>query len=94
MGTLLAFGLVCAGVLVLRRIEPDRERPFKTPFTPWVPLFGALACVYLMAGLPLATWVRLVVWLSIGLTIYVAYGRRNAEVIRRFGPGAEARTVA
>jgi basic amino acid/polyamine antiporter, APA family len=69
MGTLLAFGIVCAGVLVLRRTDPDLPRPFRVPFVPWVPIAGALVCLYLMSGLPLATWERLVVWLVIGMAI-------------------------
>jgi APA family basic amino acid/polyamine antiporter len=82
MGTLLAFGLVCGGVLLLRRIEPGRARPFKTPGMPWVPIGGMLVCLYLMSGLPLATWARLVVWLALGLAIYFGYGLRGAERAR------------
>jgi basic amino acid/polyamine antiporter, APA family len=82
MGTLLAFAIVCAGVLVLRRIEPDTPRPFRTPGMPWVPLTGTLICVYLMSGLPLPTWIRLFVWLAIGLTIYFGYSRMRAAAIR------------
>jgi APA family basic amino acid/polyamine antiporter len=83
MGTLLAFAIVCAGVLILRRIEPETARPFKTPGMPWVPLVGTLICLYLMSGLPLATWIRLFVWLAIGLTIYFVYGRFRAAAVRR-----------
>jgi APA family basic amino acid/polyamine antiporter len=83
MGTLLAFAIVCTGVLILRRVEPDTPRPFKTPGMPWVPIIGTLICLYLMSGLPLATWIRLFVWLAIGLTIYFAYGRFRAEAVRR-----------
>jgi len=82
MGTLLAFAIVCAGVLILRRIEPDTPRPFKTPGMPWVPVFGTLICLYLMSGLPLRTWIRLFVWLAIGLTIYFTYGRFRAAAVR------------
>ncbi len=82
MGTLLAFAIVCMGVLILRRIEPDTPRPFKTPGMPWVPIFGTLICLYLMSGLPLRTWIRLVVWLAIGLTIYFTYGRFRAAAVR------------
>jgi basic amino acid/polyamine antiporter, APA family len=94
MGTLLAFGLVCVGVLVLRRTEPDRVRPFKTPLVPWVPGLGAAVCVYLMYGLPGTTWLRLVVWLAVGLAIYAGYGRRNAQRVRAGVPPAEAAAVA
>ena len=94
MGTLLAFGLVCAGVLVLRRTDPDRPRPFRTPYAPWVPALGAASCVYLMTGLPLATWLRLFIWLAIGLVIYLGYGRRTAEQMRSDAQTAESAAVA
>jgi APA family basic amino acid/polyamine antiporter len=82
MGTLLAFAIVCAGVLILRRIEPDTPRPFRTPGMPWVPVVGTMICLYLMSGLPLPTWIRLFVWLAIGLSIYFGYGRMRAATIR------------
>ncbi|MEP6493501.1 MAG: amino acid permease [bacterium] len=78
MGTLLAFVMVSLGIWVLRRTDPDIERPFKTPGMPWVPLLGALICLAQMAGLPGTTWIRLVVWLAIGLAIYFFYGRASA----------------
>jgi APA family basic amino acid/polyamine antiporter len=82
MGTLLAFVMVCMGVLVLRRREPHLVRPFKTPGMPWVPILGALICLAQMIGLPLETWARLVIWLVIGLAIYFWYGRHGAERLR------------
>jgi APA family basic amino acid/polyamine antiporter len=82
MGTLLAFVLVCLGILLLRRLEPDRPRPFRTPGLPWVPLAGAAVCLVQMASLPLATWGRLLVWLVAGLAIYFSYGRRRARLLR------------
>jgi APA family basic amino acid/polyamine antiporter len=82
MGTLLAFAIVCAGVLVLRRTDPAIPRPFRAPGMPWVGLAGLLICLYLMVGLPLATWRRLVIWLAIGLAIYFAYGRRSVQRAR------------
>jgi APA family basic amino acid/polyamine antiporter len=82
MGTLLAFAIVCAGVLILRKTAPDTPRPFKTPGMPWVPIIGALICLYLMTGLPLPTWIRLFVWLAVGLTIYFSYGRFRAATLR------------
>ncbi|MGH7649328.1 MAG: amino acid permease, partial [Gemmatimonadaceae bacterium] len=85
MGTLLAFVMVCMGVLVLRRREPHLERPFKTPGMPWVPIAGALICLAQMVGLPLETWARLVIWLVIGLAIYFWYGRHGAERLRQAG---------
>jgi APA family basic amino acid/polyamine antiporter len=82
MGTLLAFAIVSTGVLILRKIEPDTPRPFRTPGMPWVPIIGTLICLYLMSGLPLPTWIRLFVWLAIGLTIYFGYGRLRAASMR------------
>jgi len=82
MGTLLAFAIVCAGVLILRRTEPDLPRPFRAPWTPWVPIIGTLICIYLMSALPLPTWIRLFVWLAIGLSIYFGYGRMRAASLR------------
>ncbi len=80
IGTLLAFAIVCAGVLVLRYTEPDRPRPFRTPLVPFVPALGILACFYLMVGLPVDTWARLIIWMAIGLAIYFLYGRRHSKV--------------
>ena len=85
MGTLLAFVMVCMGVLVLRRREPDLARPFKTPGMPWVPILGAVICLAQMVGLPLETWARLVIWLVVGLAIYFWYGRHHAERLRQAG---------
>lgn len=82
MGTLLAFAIVCSGVLILRKTAPDTPRPFKTPGMPWVPVVGTLICIYLMTGLPLPTWIRLFVWLAVGLTIYFSYGRFRAAAVR------------
>jgi APA family basic amino acid/polyamine antiporter len=92
MGTLLAFVMVSIGVWVLRRTDPQVHRPFRTPWMPWVPILGALICLAQMAGLPLTTWVRLIVWLVIGLAIYAFYGRRSAERRRqtRAEPNARA----
>lgn len=80
IGTLLAFVLVCVGVLVLRVNSPEIHRPFKTPFV-WItaPL-GAVACLWVMYGLPLDTWMRLIVWLIIGFVIYFGYGRRHSKL--------------
>ncbi|HET9040647.1 MAG TPA: amino acid permease [Gemmatimonadales bacterium] len=80
IGTLLAFAIVCAGVLVLRYTEPDRPRPFRTPLVPFVPALGILACFYLMWGLPVDTWARLIIWMALGLAIYFLYGRRHSKV--------------
>ena len=82
MGTLLTFVIVCAGVIVLRRTRPDLPRPFRTPWSPVVPLLGVATCGYLMSGLPGETWVRLLVWMGGGLVIYFGYGRRHSKVQR------------
>jgi APA family basic amino acid/polyamine antiporter len=78
IGTLLAFVIVCGGVIYLRYAEPNRERPFKTPLVPLVPILGIITCGYMMYGLPADTWTRLVVWMILGLIIYFVYGRRHS----------------
>jgi len=82
IGTLLAFVIVCAAVLVLRKRRPELHRPFRTPFVPAVPLLGIAISLLMMASLPLDTWIRLIVWLMIGLVIYFAFGRHNSRVQR------------
>ncbi|AWN43987.1 amino acid permease [Methylobacterium durans] len=82
IGTLLAFTLVCAALLLLRRREPGRARPFRVPRAPLVAGLGILACLALMASLPADTWLRLGVWLALGLAIYAAYGRARAAPAR------------
>ncbi|MEX2262701.1 MAG: amino acid permease [Bryobacteraceae bacterium] len=79
IGTLFAFVVVAAGVLVLRRTQPDRPRGFRVPGAPWLPLFSIASCLVLMLGLPLETWVRFVVWLAAGLVIYFTFGARRAR---------------
>jgi APA family basic amino acid/polyamine antiporter len=79
IGTLLAFVLVCIGIIILRRTAPDLERPFRAPGVPYVPIAGAVICLAEMVGLPVATWMRLMTWLAIGLVIYFAYGYRHAH---------------
>ena len=83
IGTLLAFAIVCGGVLVLRYTDPDIARPFRTPLVPLVPAGGIAACAYLMFGLPPDTWARLIIWMAIGLAIYFLYGRRHSKVGQR-----------
>jgi APA family basic amino acid/polyamine antiporter len=80
IGTLFAFALVCAGVLVLRVKEPDRPRAFRVPL-PWIvaPL-GILACVFVMAGLPRQAWERFFIWLVIGAVLYIGYGYRHSRL--------------
>ncbi|HXS24514.1 MAG TPA: amino acid permease [Gemmatimonadales bacterium] len=83
IGTLLAFAIVCGGVLVLRYTDPDLPRPFRTPLVPLVPIGGIAACLYLMAHLPPDTWARLIIWMLIGLAIYFLYGRRHSKIGQR-----------
>jgi APA family basic amino acid/polyamine antiporter len=80
IGTLFAFLLVSAGILVLRAKDPDRPRPFRTPFVPWVPLMSIGACLYLMLQLPLVTWIRFGIWLAVGLVVYFLYGYRRSKL--------------
>lgn len=82
IGTLFAFVLVSAGIIVLRYLEPDRPRPFRTPFVPVIPILAILSCLWLMLGLPLITWIRFGIWLLAGLVLYFAYGRRNSVLQR------------
>jgi APA family basic amino acid/polyamine antiporter len=84
IGTLFAFVLVCAGVLILRYRDPHRPRPFRTPLLPFVPLAGIAICIYLMVNLPLATWIRFGAWLAAGLVLYFLYGARHSKL--RGGP--------
>jgi APA family basic amino acid/polyamine antiporter len=87
IGTLLAFVIVCAGVIVLRKVRPELPRPFRTPFSPVVPALGVLSCGYLMYGLPLDTWLRLIIWLAVGLGIYFGYSRHHSRVQLREAAG-------
>ncbi len=80
IGTLFAFCIVCAGVLVLRRRSPEMARPFRTPWVPLVPLLGILFCLGLMLSLPSDTWWRLGIWMAIGLVIYFFYGRHHSKL--------------
>ncbi len=79
IGTLFAFVVVCVGVLVLRLREPERERPFRAPAIMVVAPLGALGSIFVMAGLPADTWIRLAVWLAIGIVIYALYGRHHSR---------------
>jgi APA family basic amino acid/polyamine antiporter len=83
IGTLLAFVIVCGGIIVLRRTQPDLPRPFRTPMVPLVPILGILICGYMMYGLPADTWLRLLIWMALGLAIYFIYGRRHSALNKR-----------
>lgn len=85
IGTLAAFILVCGSVLYLRRAERHMERPFRAPAVPIVPILGILSCLLLMIGLPLDTWLRLVIWMAIGLVVYFFYGRKHSVLRRKEG---------
>jgi len=80
MGTLLAFTVVCVGVMVLRKTRPDLHRPFRTPLMPVVPILGIVFCVWLMVSLPLSTWRYFAIWMALGLVIYFAFSRRHSEL--------------
>jgi APA family basic amino acid/polyamine antiporter len=80
IGTLLAFVLVCGGIIILRRTRPDLQRPFRTPWVPIVPILGMVSCFGLMATLPGDTWLRLIIWMAIGLVIYFTYSRRHSTL--------------
>jgi Amino acid transporters len=82
IGTLFAFILVCLGVNVLRRVNPERPRPFRVPFVPVFPILGVFMCLALMLSLPVMTWIRFVVWLGIGLVIYFLYSVRHSKLQR------------
>ena len=81
IGTLFAFVVVCAAVLMLRAKRPDAKRPFRVPFGPIFPVLGILSCSYLMLSLPVLTWVRFLVWLDLGMVIYWFYGRTHSPLV-------------
>jgi basic amino acid/polyamine antiporter, APA family len=83
IGTLFAFVLVSLGVIVLRRTDPTRARPFRCPGVPWVPLLAVLSCGALMVYLPTITWIRFVVWQATGVALYFLYGRRHSRLRRQ-----------
>ena len=83
IGTLLAFVIVSIGVIFLRYRRPDLHRPFKTPLVPFIPILSALVSFALMLGLPFDTWLRLVIWMAIGLVLYFAYGYKHSELRKR-----------
>jgi len=83
IGTLFAFVLVAAGILLLRWTEPERPRPFKTPLVPWVPLGAIATCGYLMFELPKITWIRFFLWMAVGLGIYFLYGFRRSRLANK-----------
>lgn len=82
IGTLMAFIIVCAGVIVLRRVHPEYTRAYRAPMVPLFPLLGILVCFSMMSSLNLETWLRLVIWLAIGLVVYFVYSRHHSRLNR------------
>ncbi len=80
IGTLLAFVIVCCSIMVLRKKNPDTHRPFRTPWVPFVPIAGIVICMAQMLALPFDTWLRLIIWMGIGLVIYFAYSRTHSKL--------------
>jgi APA family basic amino acid/polyamine antiporter len=80
IGTLFAFILVCIGVIVLRKTNPELPRGFRTPLMPFVPIMGIISCGLMMSGLDWTNWLRLAIWLTIGMVIYYLYGRKNSKI--------------
>jgi APA family basic amino acid/polyamine antiporter len=87
IGTLFAFTLVCLGVIVLRRTDPARRRPFRVPLVPLFPILGVIFCCALMLSLPIETWIRFIGWLAIGLVIYFLYSVRHSRLQRGIDTG-------
>jgi APA family basic amino acid/polyamine antiporter len=81
IGTLFAFVLVCIGIIVMRRTHPELPRPFKTPLVPFVPIVGVAVNVFLMAGLGLSNWLRLFIWMAIGIIVYFTYSRHHSHLV-------------
>jgi APA family basic amino acid/polyamine antiporter len=82
IGTLLAFVIVCAAVLIMRRTHPDVPRPFRAPLVPLTPILGIITCLILMFSLPPENWLRLFIWLLIGFVIYFSYGARHSVMAK------------
>ena len=93
IGTLFAFALVCIGVVILRRTDPTRPRPFRVPLVPIFPILGVLFCMALMLSLPVLTWLRFFAWLIIGLVIYFLYGMWHSRLRSGIDPGETENTL-
>jgi APA family basic amino acid/polyamine antiporter len=92
IGTLLAFVMVCTAVLIMRRTNPEAHRPFRCPLAPIIPLAGAALCLLLMVSLPWENWLRLLVWLVIGMLVYFGYGRRHSHLGQRLAQSEGTQT--
>jgi basic amino acid/polyamine antiporter, APA family len=93
IGTLFAFVVVCAAVLIMRRTNPDAERPFRVPLYPFVPILGILSCLLLMFSLPVENWYRLIAWMALGFVVYFLYGHKHSELRKRDEPVVAARVA-
>ena len=80
IGTLFAFILVCASVIVLRKTNPEMKREFKTPFVPFVPILGIIVCLAMIYGLGWTNWLRLILWMAIGMVIYFGYSKKRSNL--------------
>jgi APA family basic amino acid/polyamine antiporter len=80
IGTLFAFSLVCLGILIMRKKMPDAPRSFKVPLVPFVPIAGIVVCFYLMYALPGESWLRLLIWMALGVSLYFIYGKKNSKL--------------
>jgi len=94
IGTLFAFILVCLGVIIMRKKMPDAPRAFRTPLVPLVPILGIATCLFMMVFLPSDTWIRLVVWMMIGIDVYLGYGMRNSVLNQSKIDGRSYRIVS
>ncbi len=83
IGTLFAFVLVCGGIIVMRKTHPELPRPFKTPLVPFVPIAGIIVNLLLMAGLGLSNWLRLFIWMAIGMVVYFTYSRHRSRLLTK-----------
>jgi APA family basic amino acid/polyamine antiporter len=93
IGTLFAFVVVCGAVLIMRKTHPEAERPFRVPLFPVIPILGVVFCLVLMFSLPPENWMRLFVWLFIGLIIYIFYGRKHSIMEKMKGTEAAKDTA-
>jgi APA family basic amino acid/polyamine antiporter len=90
IGTLFAFILVCVGVIIMRKTMPNAPRSFRTPFVPLIPILGIATCLFMMVFLPLDTWLRLFVWLAIGMAIYFGYGKKHSKIGKNISDGSHS----